>query len=176
MYSGSGDLPKHIYCYVNSAIIREKGEGYEPCVWFAIHSHPGRMWGCHIMLECGAVYRNVPPHHLAFSPNPDAWTQHDAQIWNCYGSQFSTIEYTFLSGMKVQTKSRGSGNYLFTAIPLNDGFSAAPEQSKEFMFCEMESRRLAILPTNMLLFEDKSFGEVEWPTDLKTLSHIWSVE
>lgn len=175
IYSGSGDLPKHIYCFVDSAHIREKGKGFEPCVWFAIRSWPGRAWGCHIMLECGAVYRDVPPHALSFTYNPELWTLGEAQRWNCYGTQFSTIEYTFLQGLALRTRE-SAGTYLFTAIPLNDGYTEEPAQAKEFVFCRLENGRLAILPTNMVLFNDASFGEAAWPSDLKPSTRIWSVE
>lgn len=175
IYSGSGDLPKHIYCFVDSKLIRINGKGFEPCVWFAVRSWPGRAWGCHIMLECGALYRDVPPHALAFTPKPDFWPLRDAQRWNCYGTQFSTIEYTFLQGLALHTRE-SVGSYLFTAIPLNDGYTDEPAQAKEFVFCRLDNGRLAILPTNMVLFRDASFGEAKWPSDLKPSTFKWSVE
>lgn len=176
IYSGSGDLPKHIYCWVDRAFIRQGASGFEPCVWFAIHSAPGRAWGCHVMLECGAIYRGLPPNALAFRQNPEPWTLEAAQLWDCYGDQFSTIEYTFLSGLSVVTK-RGEGRYLFTSVPLNDGYTNAPTQAKEFMFCELSIGRLSILPTNKLLFKDKSFcTDSAWPSDLKLSDTVWRVE
>lgn len=181
IYSGSGDLPKHIYCFVDSKFIRTNSKDffldYEPCVWFGIRSWPGRAWGCHIMLECGAIYRDVPPHAISFSSNPhtDNWCLKNAQRWNCYGTQFSTIEYTFLQGLSLYTREQ-KGKYLFTAVPLNDGYTEAPEQAKEFVFCHLANDRLAILPTNMILFEDRSFGKPEWPSNLKLATQKWSAE
>jgi len=181
MYSGSGDLPKHIYCFVDSSFIRTKGKGFEPCVWFAIRSWPGRAWGCHIMLECGAIYRDVPPHALAFRQQPaDPWLLDDAQRWNCYGTQFSTIEYTFLQGLNLRTRQIRNekeelGQYLFTAVPLNDGYTEEPAQAKEFVFCQLFNYRLTILPTNMVLFKDASFGKAEWPENLQPASDKWKV-
>lgn len=176
IYSGSGNLPRHIYCYVDSSFIRREAIGFEPCVWFGLHSHPSRAWGCHVMLECGAVYRGLPPHALGFTSSPSPWTIEQAQAWDCYGIQFSAIEYEFLAGLRVETKTNGSGRYLFTVVPLNDGYSAEPTQSKEFMFCRMENGRLCILPTNHLLFEDKSFTSAEWPLDMKLSDSVWRVE
>jgi hypothetical protein len=178
IHSSSGDLPKHIYCSVNSDFVRKNKSGLEPCVWFGLHSHPGRAWGCHIMLECGAVYRNIPPHALAFSNNPEPWALKNAQVWNCYGHDFSTVEYTFLRGLQIHTKHHGAGHYLFTAIPINDGYTEDPAQEKEFMFCALDNGRLIILPTNMLLFEDKSFTDnpPTWPSDLQTAETKWSCE
>jgi hypothetical protein len=175
MYSGSGNLPHHIYCYVDSTLIRKGGRGFEPCVWFGLHSHPGRAWGCHVLLECGAVYRGLPPHAIAFKENPEPWTLREAQVWDCYGSRFSTIEYDFLGALPVKTKAGNTGRYLFTVVPLEDGYTEDPSQSKEFMFCELENGRLAIMPTNMLLFEDDSFVEAQWPANIALSNTKWRV-
>lgn len=176
IYSGSGNIPRHIYCYVDSSFVRKQTRGFEPCVWFGLQSYPGRAWGCHVMLECGAVYRGLPPHALSFSDKPKEWTIKQSQVWNCYGTKFSVVEYDFLSGLKVQTNKNEQGKYLFTAVPLFDGYTSEPTQSKEFMFCQLDNDRLCVLPTNMLLFEDKSFTVNSWPTDLKLSNNIWSVE
>lgn len=175
MYSGSGNLPYHIYCYVDSGFVRRDAYGFEPCVWFALQSHPGRAWGCHVLLECGAVYRGLPPHALAFNTAPAPWSLADAQMWDCYGSRFSTIEYDFLGALPIKTRSGARGRYLFTAIPLEDGYTEEPSQAKEFMFCEMNNGRLTILPTNMILFEDDSFTETAWPTNISLSSTKWRV-
>ena len=175
----SRNLPHHLYVYVDSAYIRKSGKGFEPAVWFALRSTPNRAWGCHVMLECGAVYRNVPPHALAFSNSPDYyWTLQQAQVWESNRTQFDVIRYDYLTDLTARydgTDSRAT--CLFTACPHSDGFSAAPEQSKEFMFMRTEGDRLLIRPTNMLLFEERSFTEDSgWPTDIKTSTQVWRAE
>jgi len=172
-------LPKHQYIWVDSSFIRHDAEGFEPAIWFALRSEPGRVWGCHIMLECGAVYRDLPPHALAFSALPEPWSIDKAQMWDCYSRQFELIEYDYLSGLTARyDRSDASGTYLFTACPYGDGFSAVPTQSKEFKFLWTTGDRLAIRPTNYVLFEERSFTprEVQWPTDIKTNDTIWSCE
>lgn len=177
IYSGSGDLPRHIYCYVDSSYIRKDRTGFEPCVWFAINAHPGRMWGCHVMLEGGAVYRNVPAHKIAFRPDPEPfWAPNDAQVWDVYGQEFSVIEYKFLANLRALTRAGVWGWYLFTVVPMNDAFSEAPDQAKEFKFLHLDNGRLAILPTNKLVFHDRSYDrEPSWPTDLKLSDTIWRI-
>jgi hypothetical protein len=132
------------------------------------------------MLECGAVYRAVPPHALAFHPDPEPeWHVDHAQRWDCYGREFSTIEYTYLRGMGTIAKNCDGefmGEYLFTAVPIDDGFSRYPEQAKEFMFIRTDGGRLTIQPTDMVLFHDASFAIPEWPTDFKTTTEIYSCE
>ena len=178
-YSQAGQLPYHQYCFVDASFISSR-TGFIPCVWFGLVSIPGRMWGCTIMLQCGAVYRAVPPHALAFNPNPELdWHVDHAQRWDCYGREFSTIEYTYLRGVGVIAKNcdgESFGEYLFTAAPIDDGFSRYPEQAKEFMFIRTDNGRLTIQPTDKVLFCDDSFATPAWPTDLKTTTEIYSCE
>ena len=178
-YSQAGQLPHHQYCLVDASFISSR-TGFIPCVWFGLVSIPGRMWGCTIMLECGAVYRAVPPHALAFQENPELdWRVDHAQRWDCYGREFSTIEYTYLRGVGVIAKNcdgESFGEYLFTAAPIDDGFSRYPEQAKEFCFIKLNNGRLTIQPTDKVLFCDDSFATPEWPTDLKTTTEIYSCE
>jgi hypothetical protein len=176
MTTGSASLPHHQYVWVDQSFIREGGSGWEPAVWFGLHSHPGRAWGCHVMLECGAVYRGLPPHALAFDDEPDDWTLPQAQMYDCYGWSFSLLRYTFLTGLQARATNGILCDYLFTAVPIGDGYSEHPSQSKEFMFMRTKGERLLILPTNKLRFVDKSFtAEVERPR-LKLADTVWSCE
>jgi hypothetical protein len=120
------------------------------------------------MLEVGSIYRSLPPTAIAFDPNPDPeWSLQQAQSWDCYGVGFSALEYPYLSGLRCAAKCAGEdfqGSYLFTVAPMGDGFSAYPEQAKEFSFVELENGRLTIQPTNHLLFEERSFTKHDgWP-------------
>jgi hypothetical protein len=181
LYTGSGNIPNHIYCWVDSSFVRKetKPHTFEPCIWFAIHSKPGHAWGCHIMLECGAVYRGIPPHALAFKTDglEKNWSLHDSQIWDCYGDQFSVISYNYLHIQRAETRiNKLFGRYLFTVIPMYDGYTQHPSQSKEFMFIQLDNGRLTILPTNELRFHDISYTEGDWPKDIKLNNNIWRVE
>jgi hypothetical protein len=178
MSSSSASLPRHYYVWVDSSFLRESGTGFEPAVWFGLHSHPGRAWGCHVMLECGAFYRGLPPHAIAFSPEPDQhhWTLKQAQVWDCYGTDFSLLVYDYLDGLRVRVKSGEAGEYLFTAVPQGDPFTHDPSQGKEFMFIRTTGDRLTIVPTNDLLFEERSFTvDQGWPR-LKRSTEVWSCE
>ena len=178
IYSGAGPLPRHTYCYVEPNIFGN--DDWERVAWFGLVSHPGKTWGCHVMLECGAVYRNVPLHHMAHRVNDVGWEPWDAQTWDCYGHQFSVVEYPFLEAVpmrvKLRDKTEHEGRYMFTAIPMLDGFSLEPEQSKEFYFVKLDNGRFTAQPTNHVLVKDKSFTtEVAWPK-LQRQTEIWSVD
>jgi hypothetical protein len=109
------------------------------------------------------------------------WEPSDAATWDAYGWQFTTLEYPFLCGMqarvRLQNKSEHDGDYLFTAAPLGDGFSAEPEQSKEFYFLSLPHvGRFTAQPTNHVLIKDKSFAEPAWPKFLRRQSGWFSAE
>lgn len=132
------------------------------------------------MLECGAVYRNVPLHKLAHRLSGVKWEPSEAQTWDCYGHHFSVVEYPFLEAVpmrvKLRDKTEHEGRYMFTAIPMLDGFSLEPEQSKEFYFIKLDNGRFTAQPTNHVLVMDKSFTtEVAWPK-LQRQTETWSVD
>lgn len=181
-YQLVGELPRHIYCFVDSSFTHEEPCGFIPCVWFGLVSYPGRTWGCTVMLESGAIYRNIPAHAMAFNPTPEEmWLSNQAQTWDCYGEKFTTLEYRYLAGLDCKVKSDGlelEGVYLFTAAPIGDGFSAYPDQAKEFYFIELENGRLTIQPTNHVVLRERSFtdNKLDFPSGLKRQGEIWSAE
>ena len=181
-YTLVGELPRHLYCYIDSRFTHKEPQGFLPCVWFGLVSYPGRLWGCTVMLESGAIYRNVPSHAMAFSERAEMlWYTEEAQAWDCYGKDFTTLEYRYLAGLdcKVQLPSGPqTGQYLFTAAPVGDGFSAYPEQAKEFCFIQLDNGRLTIQPTNHVVFRERSFtdNKLEFPQGLKRQTDVWSAE
>lgn len=181
-FSLVGQLPRHLYVYVDTGHTHRDSCGFIPAVWYGLVSFPGRAWGCTVLLESGAVYRNLPPHALAFSKNPEEWEVQDAQTWDCYGRSFSCIEYDYLAGLDCKVlanKREHMGQYLFTVAPIGDAFSAYPEQAKEFSFVRLENDRLTIQPTNHLIFRERSFTtnrDLEFPRDLKRQIDVWDCE
>lgn len=176
-----GSLPKHRYVWVDSAFTHAEPCGFVPAVWFGLVSIPGRMWGCNVMFESGAVYRSVPPQAIAFSPHPVTdWTAQKAELWDCYGYQWHATEYTYLRGLRCLAfidNEKYDGSYMFTAVPIGDGFSDAPEQAKEFMFIELDNSRLTIQPTNRVRFIDRSFtDESQEVPRLRLQTEVYSCE
>lgn len=181
MYDVIGELPRHLYVWIDSRFTHREPIGFVPAVWFGLVSLSGRVWGCTVLLDSGAVYRALPPMALAFRLGAaDAWTERDAQHWDCYGTGFSVLEYRYLAGLAVTARVGDRelpGHYLFSVAPVGDGFSAVPEQAKEFSFIALENGRLTIQPTNHLLVHEASFTKVQgFPTDLKRQTEIWSCE
>jgi hypothetical protein len=176
-----GSIPKHQYIWVDSNFTHKNPTGFVRAVWFGLVSFPSRTWGLDVMFESGAVYRSLPPHAVSFSENPRQriWKVDDAQLWDCYGYDWTAVEYTYLKGLKCSCKIKENiayGTYLFTVAPIGDGFSNAPEQSKEFKFIELDNGRLTIQPTNKVLFQEVSFTDENISTGLKLQTEYYSCE
>ncbi|MEY2910385.1 MAG: Pelagibacter phage [Pseudomonadota bacterium] len=180
MNSFAGSIPKHQYIWIDSNFTHKKPTGFVPAVWFGLTSFPSRAWGFNVMFENGAIYRNIPPHAISFSENPEKeWKINQAQLWDCYGYNWTALEYTYLRGLKCVCKigdSHLQGEYLFTIAPIEDGFSNSPSQSKEFKFIKLNNGRITIQPTNKILFKDASFTDSETFIELKLQSEIYSSE
>jgi len=176
-----GSIPKHQYIWVDSNFTHKNPAGFVRAVWFGLISFPSRAWGLNVMFENGAVYRSLPPHAVSFSENPKQkiWKADDSQLWDCYGYDWTAVEYTYLKGLSCSCKIKDNfidGSYLFTVAPIGDGFSNAPEQSKEFKFIELDNGRLTIQPTNKVLFKDSSFTDKNISTSLKLQTEYYSCE
>lgn len=182
MNSLIGSIPKHQYIWVDSNFTHKKPCGFVRAIWFGLVSFPGRTWGFNVMFETGAVYRSVPPHAISFYENPEEkfWNIDEAQRWDCYGTDWTAVEYEYLKGLKcsciIKDTLRLDGEYLFTIAPMNDGFSNYPEQSKEFKFIKLNNGRITIQPTNKVLFRDISFTEVLQVPELKLQTETYSCE
>lgn len=180
IHSKVGFIPTHKYVYIDSTFTHEEPCGFVEAIWVGITSIPGRVWGINVILrDGGAMYRNLPPHALAFSPRPIEWSVKEAQLWDCYSYDFVTIYNPHLRGMWVQAKIGGTvheGEYLFSVAHLNDGWSDSPEQDKEFYFIQLENGRLTIQPTNRIVFKDASFIENGKIPKLKLSEKIYSCE
>lgn len=185
LYTHAGELPRHIDCFVDDAAVLAEPKGEVlPCRWFGLTSHPGRVWGCTVLLESGAVYRDVPPHRMAFHPKALVWTADESQRWDCYGWQFSTLVYSALDGLQCEAKCGPDGEsewgrYLFTAVPVGDAFTHDPRQAKQFMFVRLYNGRLTVQPTDRVIFRDTSFTTHRfeaWPSGLKGTDEVVSCE
>jgi hypothetical protein len=169
------DLSHHLYVNVAPGVVSDKKERG---AMFAMQPNVGAIFGAHLLLECGALYRNVPVNALTLDlpglcePSVPHLPS-DAQVWDCYSTEYRVIEYTYLRGLATRLKGNGGlvcGRYLFTLIPHGDGFSRHLDQSKEFVVSHcVATGRLFIRPTDKVMFVDHSLptdAPSRWPTHL----------
>ncbi len=184
MYDLVGQLPHHQYVFVDTAFTHRTPETPSlPAIWFGLVSYPGRAWGCTVLLENGAVYRNLPLHALAHTPKGLSlrWRPQDAQHWDAYGTKFSTLCYDTLRGLECRAKTDDVGRdgvYVCTLAPIGDAYSAVPAQSKELVLVALENGRYTLQPTDRVVFCDRSFttGRLEFPRGLKRQDETYSAE
>jgi len=180
----ASNLPRHLYVKCDMEFVSDgQKQGIEDVVWFGLTAIPGRAWGCTIMLKCGALYRGLPLHALAHGEIAIMdWDINDAQRWDCFGWNFSVLEYDYLMGLscKVWIASRKTwevGRYLFTAEPYGDGFSMSPSQTKSHHFIALNNGRITAVPGNNVLWRESSFTtQSEKPKWLRTQSQVWNGE
>jgi hypothetical protein len=176
------DLPHHLYVTIDAGVISKKESGSQKGVLFSLQPNLGGIFGGHLLLECGAVYRNIPLNSITVDINQETkyieetinWSPQHLQTWDCYSENYAVIEYNYLRGLCTKAKGPNGeilyGIYKFTLIPKGDGFSRHLDQAKELVFCHHNtSGRIFIRTTDKILFEEKSFTtKVDWPTHLKT--------
>jgi len=182
-YDLIGQLPHHQYVHVDTEFTHKTPEVSSiPGIWFGLVSYPGRAWGCNVLLESGAVYRNLPLHALAHTPNGLRlrWGVRQAQHWDCYGSGFTTLAYDTLRGLECVAKTAAGwrwGQYVCTLAPVGDAYSAVPSQAKELVLVALLNGRYTIQPTDRVVFKDPSFTEWRgWPRGLKRQEDTYSAE
>jgi hypothetical protein len=173
-----GHTPFHFYASVDSSFTHKNNQGYEEAMVVGLTSIPGRCWGLSVIFsKGGALYRQIPPHALAFSDKVPPWNLDQAQLWNCYSYSFTTLYNPILKGMRMSTKIHNKiyyGEYLFSVTHLDDGWSNTPEQDKEFFFIKLDNGRLTIQPTNRIAFIDGSFVDSLVIPSLKLNQTVYS--
>jgi len=162
MFTKLGVPPRHYYVNVDSRYSHEKEIGLQEAMWTGITAISGRAWGINVIFRMGGMmYRNLPPNAIAFTENPaPEWSLDQAQAWNCYSDHFTVLEDPVLSGMRISVKTCAgiyTGEYMFVTTHMEDGWSAAPEQDKMFVWCKLDNGRMTIQPNNHIVFEDSSF-------------------
>lgn len=182
IFTKYGSIPHHKYILVDSMFTHEKSIGLQEAMWTGITSIPGRAWGLNVVFRLGGMmYRNVPPHAVAFRHDPQQfWNIDESQAWNCYSDHFTIFEDPVLSGMRVSVKTaRGieQGYYMFATAHLYDGWSEAPEQDKMFVWCMLDNGRLTIQPNNRIMFQDSSYIiNAQTPPRLILQETVYSVD
>lgn len=174
------DLPYHVYGYVDRRFLSDGTQtGWEPAVWFGLTTPANRALGLTVLLQCGAVYRGLPPHSWASTTDAPAWTLPEAQAWDNFGRGAQMIEYQYLRELPVRLldhPDQPTGSYLFTVEWGDDGFSRYPGQTKCFHAVELDHGRLTFRPNNHLLWHESSFTTPSTPTWLQRDPTVWGVE
>lgn len=180
MNNKTSSIPTMRYVKVNTNFTHAEPCGWQDAEWVQTVAIPDRAWGLNVVFrQGGMMYRNLPPHAIAFGPAPMPlnWTLDQAQLWNCYGSQYEHMECDHLADCRVKAMVRGEifgGRYLFQTSFIGDSYSLHPEQDKTFFWIQLDNERLTVLPTNKVVFVDASFiDNIETLPKLKLQNDIY---
>lgn len=162
MNNKTSSIPLMQYIWVDTRYTHEEPIGFQEAEWVQTVAIPDRAWGLNVVFRKGGMmYRNLPPHAIAFDANPKkGWLLDYAQLWNCYGSQYEHLDCDHLGDSRVQVKVCNEimgGKYLFQTSFIGDSYSMTPEQDKTFIWVQLFNGRLTIQPTNRVTFFDPSF-------------------
>jgi len=181
------DLPRHRYVHVIEAAVHRKGREDKtlPCVWWGMSATPGRMFGCHVLLESGAIVVDLPLHALRHErdvPWMTQWLPEQAQRWDAYGWHLEAHEPAYLSGLSCQVLSddhhhiTGTGELWFLLDHVRDGYSLEPSQHKHHWVVALTGGTFTCVPQDMLLVQELSFTAVDGIPPIKRQTKVWSCE
>jgi len=140
-----------------------------PGYWYGVTSIPGRMLGCHVMLETGANWARLPLHALLITDKMVITTKNEIQRWDCFSYDIQVIRFDFLRDQSLQLLDQPQikGRYLFTidsADPqASSPFSEFPEQHKTFTVTACNDGTIRTRPNNMLRWIDSALYDTKAP-------------
>jgi len=150
------DLPRHRYVHVIEAAVHRGGAKDKtiPCVWWGMSATPGRMFGCHILLESGAMVVDLPLHALRHQADAtQLWTCDKAQRWDAYGWHVE-----------------------FLLDHVSDGYSLEPGQHKHHWVVALDDGTFTCVPQDQVLVTEKSFTKFGGIPPIKRQTRVWSCE
>lgn len=176
-------LPRHRYVWVENAFVRRTTtEGVTPAIWLGVSVTPGRMLGCHVLLEDGAMVVDLPLIALRHRAECHA-SSHGALItWDSYGWDAELFTSDYLDGITAllldeqHQKTETYGELWFAVDHLRDGFGLEPAQHKHLWVVALDSGRFGWVPQDQLLLHDKSFTVIGDVPDIKRQDYVWGVE
>jgi hypothetical protein len=170
MLQNNCDLPKHIYGYVRNNFLNnldnETDTSVQPCVIYAVESHPGRAIGFHILRNDGACIAMVPIHALCHKPDADQKELWELEAWDCFGWNISAIEFNYLRELDFICRLPQpdtdqylfeKGSYVCSLDFFDNGWSDDPGQHKHLHLIALQNGNFALQPNNRVQILEKSF-------------------
>lgn len=179
------DLPRHRYVHVIESAVHRGGAKDKtiPCVWWGLSATPGRMFGCHILLESGAMVVDLPLHCLRHKADAThRWTREQAQRWDAYGWSVEAHEPAYLTGLVCRVLSDDHqhvtdvGDLWFLLDHVSDGYSLEPAQHKHHWVVALDDGTFTCVPQDQVLVAEKSFTTTGGIPPIKRQTRVWSCE
>jgi hypothetical protein len=183
-------LPRHRYVYVVPHFVLHPAALYGPqvpgipAVWYCVSVTPGRVMGCHVLLENGATVIDLPLHALRTTAAACAtdWSVQQACRWDGFGWDAEVFEPPYLSGLSARLLDEQHhltdelGTLWWALDHVRDGYAMEPAQHKHLWVVEMESGCFVQVPQDQLLVTDSSFTVHAGVPRIKRQSRVWTAE
>lgn len=183
-------LPRHRYVYVVPHFVLHPAAGSAaipaaiPAVWYGISVQPGRVMGCHVLLESGATVIDLPLHALRATAAACAqdWTIQQACRWDGFGWAGEVFEPPYLSGLSARLldemhRMTGLRGTLWFAVDhVRDGYAMEPAQHKHLWVVELQQGCFTQVPQDQMLVTDSSFTEFTGVPKIQRQSIVWTTE
>jgi hypothetical protein len=183
-------LARHRYVYVVPEFVLipaalDGGVEAIPAVWYGVSVTPGRVMGCHVLLENGATVIDLPLHALRTTASACArltWSVQDACRWDGFGWDAEVFEPPYLSGLSARLLDASHhltdevGTLWFALDHVRDGYSMEPAQHKHLWVVERQDGCLVQVPQDQVLVTDASFTEHTGVPRITRQSILWTTE
>jgi hypothetical protein len=180
-------LPRHRYVWVVPEFVIQSevhDENLMPAVWYGVSVQPGRVMGCHVLLESGATVIDLPLHALRSTPTSGhvKWRVENAHRWDGFGWNAEIFEPIYLTGLSARILTENHqltdriGDLWFCIDHINDGYSIEPTQHKHLWVVALENGCFTQVPQDMLLIKEASFTNITVVPKIKRQDKVWTTE
>lgn len=150
-------LPFPIYVNVKNSMLGLTDEGVTRALWHGIHSQPGQVVMCHLMLETGAQWSGVPLHGISASRK--FCSDDEACPWGAMGERLTVTLMPYLEGLSVECFGLGGvcGRHTGLVVDWVDGFAKVSAEHKPLNLICLNDGPYTLLENNKCRFFDEHF-------------------
>lgn len=180
------DVPE-FECFLRKEFLYDQKEHhgeFEKVVVFGVASIPGRAIGFHCITDSGAVIWRLPISAFTDRKGSPVMGLEVLELWDCFSSQVTVTEFSFLKGLKVKTWLRDGkayeGTYMFTIDWWNSASadSAGSIGHKCAHIIRLDNGNFAAQPNNRILWSEQAFitHPFQERPDYKTMTSVFKCE
>jgi len=138
---------------------------------FGLQSADGKILTFHVMTDDGMVRSRVPLSEIYTKIPENDIPFNFKQLWDCFSTNVSVIEYDFLNSHRAQIVLRdGSkvwGTYMFTVDWFDNPYSDEPSDYKCGHIFRSDDGYLLCQPNNRIFWKDSNWVTKSLPENLK---------
>jgi hypothetical protein len=138
---------------------------------FGLQSADGKILTFHVMTDDGMVRSRVPLSEIYTKIPENDIPFNFKQLWDCFSTNVSVIEYYFLNSHRAQIVLRDGtkvwATYMFTVDWFDNPYSDEPSDYKCGHILKSDDGYLLCQPNNRIFWKDSNWVTKKLPEDLK---------